>query len=45
MLHHNLTDSGRVAEARAMIENAFAIQPADAPAAPVRGSRILEVLR
>ena len=45
MLHHNLTDSGRVAEARAMIENAFAIQPADAPAAAVRGSRILEVLR
>jgi pyrimidine-nucleoside phosphorylase len=45
MLHHNVTESGRVAEARAMIENAFVIEPPDVPAAPVRSSRILEVIR
>jgi pyrimidine-nucleoside phosphorylase len=45
VLHHNLSDSGRVGEARAMIENAFVIEGADAPARPVRSSRILEVLR
>jgi len=45
VLHHNLSDSGRVAEARAMIENAFVIQPPGAPATPVRSSRVLEVIR
>ncbi len=46
MLHHSLApEDGRVAEARAMIENAFVIQPADHPAPPVRASRILEVIR
>jgi len=45
MLHHNLGDPRRVGEARAMIEGAFVIQPADAPAPPVRSSRILEVIR
>ena len=43
-LHHSL-GNGRVAEARAMIERAFVIQPADRPAAPVRESRVLEVIR
>ncbi|MBA3395409.1 MAG: thymidine phosphorylase [Deltaproteobacteria bacterium] len=45
MLHHNLGESGRVAEARAMIENAFVIEPADRPATPPRSTRILEVIR
>jgi thymidine phosphorylase len=45
VLHHNLSEGGRVAEARAMIENAFVIEPADRPAPAVRSSRILEVLR
>ncbi len=45
MLHHNLAGSGRVAEARAMIENAFVIEPADRPATPPRATRILEVIR
>ena len=45
VMHHNLSDSGRVAEARAMIENAFVIESPDRPAPPVRGSRILEVIR
>jgi pyrimidine-nucleoside phosphorylase len=46
ILQHGLAPGdGRVAEARAMIEQAFVIVPADAPAAPVRTSRILEVLR
>jgi pyrimidine-nucleoside phosphorylase len=44
MLHHNLP-SGRADAARAMIENAFQIEPADRPAPPVRESRILEVIR
>ena len=46
MLHHNLAaGDGRLAEARAMIARAFAIEPADRPAPPVRASRILEVIR
>jgi pyrimidine-nucleoside phosphorylase len=49
MLHHSLTpEDGRVAEARAMIEAAFVIQPLDSSAQPapaVRDSRILEVIR
>ena len=46
ILQHGLSPGdGRVAEARAMIERAFVIVPADAPAATVRTSRILEVLR
>ncbi len=44
MLHHGVED-GRLAEARAMIEAAFVMAPADQPAPPVRASRILEVLR
>jgi pyrimidine-nucleoside phosphorylase len=43
MLHHSLEDS-RVAEARAMIEKAFVIAPADTPYEH-RPSRILEVIR
>jgi thymidine phosphorylase len=43
VLHHSLIN-GRVAEARAMIENAFVIAPSDTPL-DVRTSRILEVLR
>jgi pyrimidine-nucleoside phosphorylase len=43
MLHHSLEDS-RVAEARAMIEKAFVIAPADTPYEN-RHSRILEVIR
>jgi pyrimidine-nucleoside phosphorylase len=46
MLHHNLAaGDARIAEARAMIERAFEIQPAAAPAPAVRSSRILEVMR
>jgi pyrimidine-nucleoside phosphorylase len=46
MLHHSFPQGdGRIAEARAMIENAFVIEPADRPAPPVRASRILEVIR
>jgi len=46
MLHHSLSPGdGRLAEARAMIEGAFVIEPADRPAPPVRTSRILEVIR
>jgi pyrimidine-nucleoside phosphorylase len=46
MLHHSLpSGDGRIAEARAMIEEAFVIAPADQPAPPVRSSRILEVIR
>ncbi|MDB4963722.1 MAG: pyrimidine-nucleoside phosphorylase [Myxococcales bacterium] len=46
MLHHSLPPGdGRVAEARAMIEAAFVIEPADRPAPPLRTSRILEVIR
>jgi thymidine phosphorylase len=45
MLHHGLPPGdGRVAQARAMIERAFVIEPADRPAPPVRASRILEIL-
>jgi pyrimidine-nucleoside phosphorylase len=43
VLHHSL-ENGRVAEARAMIENAFVIAPSDTHFEP-RASRILEVLR
>ncbi len=45
MQHSLAPEDGRVAEARAMIENAFVIVPADSPAQPVRSSRILEVIR
>jgi pyrimidine-nucleoside phosphorylase len=46
MLHHSLTPGdGRLAEARAMIEAAFVIEPADRPAPPLRTSRVLEVIR
>jgi pyrimidine-nucleoside phosphorylase len=46
VLHHGLAPGdGRLAEARAMIEGAFVIEPADRPAPPVRGTRILEVIR
>ncbi len=46
MLHHSLApEDGRVAEARAMIQDAFVIEPADRPAPHVRASRILEVIR
>jgi pyrimidine-nucleoside phosphorylase len=46
MMHHSLApEDGRVAEARAMIMTAFVIEPSDRPAPPVRGSRILEVIR
>jgi pyrimidine-nucleoside phosphorylase len=46
MLQHSLSaGDSRLAEARAMIERAFVIQPADQPAPAIRGSRILEVIR
>jgi pyrimidine-nucleoside phosphorylase len=46
MLHHSLPPgNGRVLEARAMIQNAFVIEPVDRPALPPRTTRILEVLR
>src|SRR5512140_2830534 len=46
MLHHGLSpEDGRLAEARAMIEHAFAIEPVDHRAPPVRTSRILGVVR
>ena len=46
MIHHSLpAGDARLAEARAMIERAFVIEPADKPAAPARTSRILEVIR
>jgi pyrimidine-nucleoside phosphorylase len=45
VLHHNLNaGDSRLAEARAMIERAFVIAPAEAPAPRVRTSRILEIL-
>ncbi|MBV8758134.1 MAG: thymidine phosphorylase [Deltaproteobacteria bacterium] len=45
MLHHSLpAGDSRVGEARAMIEKAFVIAPADTPL-DVRASRVLEVLR
>ncbi|HUS27873.1 MAG TPA: thymidine phosphorylase [Kofleriaceae bacterium] len=46
MLHHSLSpEDGRVAEARAMIEAAFVIEPADRPASTPRTTRVLEVIR
>ena len=46
MLHHSLApEDGRLAEARAMIEGAFVIQPADQSVLPPRNTRILEVIR
>ncbi len=49
MLHHNLpAGDGRVAAARAMIEQAFEIAApggGGGPAPPVRTSRVLEVIR
>jgi pyrimidine-nucleoside phosphorylase len=46
ILCHDLSPGDpRLAEARAMVERAFVIEPPDAPAAPPPGSRILEVLR
>jgi thymidine phosphorylase len=46
MLHHGLpAGDRRLADARAMIERAFVIEPPDHPAPPVRTSRILEVIR
>ena len=45
-LHHSLApEDGRLAEARAMIEGAFVIQPADQPVMPPRTTRVLEVIR
>jgi len=45
MLQHSLpATDGRIAQARAMITEAFVIQPADQPAPPVRASRVLEVI-
>jgi thymidine phosphorylase len=46
VLQHSFApEDGRVAEARAMIEGAFVIEPVDRPVPPVRTSRILEVIR
>ncbi len=46
VLHHGRPPGdGRIAEARAMIENAFVIEDPSRPAPPVRSSRILEVMR
>ena len=46
ILQHSLAaGDSRLAEARAMIERAFVIQPVDQPAPTIRGSRILEVIR
>jgi pyrimidine-nucleoside phosphorylase len=46
ILCHNLESSDRkLADARAMIEGAFVIQPADQPHDPPADSRILEVIR
>jgi hypothetical protein len=45
-MHHSLApEDGRVAEARAMILDAFVIAPADRHAPPHHASRILEVIR
>ncbi|HEY0251355.1 MAG TPA: thymidine phosphorylase, partial [Kofleriaceae bacterium] len=45
-MHHSLAaGDARLADARAMIEGAFVIQPADQPAPALRASRILEVIR
>ncbi|MGN6106042.1 MAG: thymidine phosphorylase [Kofleriaceae bacterium] len=46
VLHHSLSPGdARLADARAMIERAFEIAPADRPAPATRTSRILEVIR
>jgi pyrimidine-nucleoside phosphorylase len=45
VLHHNVADRSQVAQVLAMVERAFSIQPTDAPAPPIRTSRILEVTR
>jgi thymidine phosphorylase len=46
ILCHDLAPGdGRLAEARAMVERAFVLDPPDAPPAPPPGSRILEILR
>ena len=46
MLHHSLAaGDSRLADARAMIANAFVMQPVDKPAPAVRASRVLEVIR
>jgi pyrimidine-nucleoside phosphorylase len=46
VIHHDLPpEDGRLAEARAMIENAFVIEPASTPDARPISSRILEVIR
>jgi thymidine phosphorylase len=46
VLHHGLSpEDGRLAEARAMIEHAFVIEPISAPARRLATSRILEVIR
>jgi pyrimidine-nucleoside phosphorylase len=46
VLHHGLAPGdGRLAEARAMIERAFVIDPAENPAPSLRASRVLEVIR
>jgi pyrimidine-nucleoside phosphorylase len=46
ILQHGMPpEDGRVADARAMIESAFVIEPADKPASSPRTSRILEVIR
>nr|HEX4318224.1 thymidine phosphorylase [Kofleriaceae bacterium] len=45
VMHHDLAPGdARVAEARAMIERAFVIAPVDAPAPPLRATRVLEVI-
>ena len=46
MLHHSLAaGDGRLADARAMIANAFVIEPASNPAPALRASRVIEVIR
>jgi thymidine phosphorylase len=46
VLHHSLApEDGRLAEARAMIETAFVIEPVESLDPPPRTSRILEVIR
>ena len=46
VLHHGLAPGdGKLADARAMIANAFVIEPADRPPPAARTSRILEVIR
>ena len=45
LCHGMAPGDGRIAEARAMIEGAFVIQPADHPYAEPPASRVLEVIR